>query len=394
MLAEVAVTFAAALLVVTAVLFTGQTLQQMNRTQGLEWTYLLSILPALLPIAIAYASPFAFLIAVAFTFGRMVADREVTALRIAGVHPRVVVVPVAAMGALLSLASLASAGWWIPHAKQEFNQQLMNNKEMFLSALGGSDEPITFRNFRFSYAQYDPPARTGEAGTFRDFELDQRDDEGNLLQKTLGDEARLRGDGEDLVLETGLAWVLAEDEAKTTKGAVDVGPRRVKVGHVERLGASTAFNELLGQSSYERKAPDVDLPDLWYMVERGRAAETARKSPKAVPTPDEAARIESIEKVPFMRSLVELHARLASSFAPFVFGLVAVAVALHLPSRGRRLLGVLLAFLPVVLIHFPLTVGGKSLADARTLPPWIAMWIADGVLLVAALVLLRRAYAR
>jgi lipopolysaccharide export LptBFGC system permease protein LptF len=59
-----------------------------------------------------------------------------------------------------------------------------------------------------------------------------------------------------------------------------------------------------------------------------------------------------------------------------------------------RLLGFLLAFLPTVLVHFPLALAGKSLAESRSVAPWIGMWLGDAVLLLGAGVLLRRAYVR
>jgi lipopolysaccharide export LptBFGC system permease protein LptF len=357
--------FALALVVVTGTLFTGRTLQTMSQVQGLQFRYVLSLLPALLPVAIAYALPYAFLLAVAFAYGRMVSDRELVALRVSGVHPRVVVGPVVAVGGILSLSLFGAFGWVIPGATQEFRMQQRNFPDLFLAALGGSDAFVTFRKFRLSFTAYEPGDVPGGLGVFRDFELDQRDEEGNLVQKILGQEARLRRDGEKLLLETPFAWVFGES------GRPESGPRAVSVGSAQALSASTAFAEALGAKQFERKPKDVQLPDLLYMVERG-----------------------DIENVPKVRSLVEMHARLAGSLTPLVFGLVAAAVCLNLSVRSRRLTGFLLAFLPTVLVHFPLALAGKSLADSGRVAPWVGMWLADAVLLAGAGLLLRRAYVR
>ena len=378
-------------------LFTARTLQTMSQMQGLQFQAVLALLPSILPVALAYALPYAFLLAVAFTYGRMVSDRELVALRVSGVHPRVVVSPVVGVGAVLSLALFGSFGWMIPGATQEFRMQQRNFPDLFIAALRGSDAFITFRQFRLSYSSYEPGTEPGGLGVFRDFELDQRDEEGNLVRKILGEEAQLHLDGDDLVLETPFAWLFME------KGRPETGPKTVKVGDpvsvgpggtaaggraakglggggagpgvsvgsVEGLGAATSFKDALGNKQFERKAKDVELPDLLYMVERG-----------------------DLPKVPRFRSLVELHARLAGSVTPLVFGLVAAAVCLNLSVRSRRLLGFLLAFLPTVLVHFPLALAGKSLAESRSVAPWIGMWLADAVLLLGAGVLLRRAYVR
>jgi lipopolysaccharide export LptBFGC system permease protein LptF len=380
-LLELLGTFALALLVVTGTLFTGRTLQTMSQVQGLQFRYVLSLLPSILPVALAYALPYAFLLAVAFTYGRMVSDRELVALRVSGVHPRVVVAPVVGVGAVLSLALFGSFGWVIPGATQEFRMQQRNFPDLFLAALGGSDAFITFRQFRLSFSSYEPGTEPGGLGVFRDFELDQRDEQGDLVRKILGEEARLRRDGEDLVLVTPFAWVFLE-KGRPETGPLEVkvgspiktgpgAPRSVSVASIEALGASTSFKEALGNKQFERKAKDVEMPDLLYMVERG-------------PLP----------KVPQYRSVIELHGRLAGALTPLVFGLVAAAVCLNLSVRSRRLLGFLLAFLPTVLVHFPLALAGKSLAESRRVSPWVGMWLADAVLLLGAGLLLRRAYRR
>lgn len=369
LLIELVVTLLLGLIIVTSVMFTGLCLQMMGRTQGLELRYLLALLPPLLPVAIAFGAPYAFLLAVSLVYGRVVADRELIALRISGVHPRVAAAPVMAVGAVLSLVAFVANGWVLPDAAQAVRIQSRNLVDQFLGQLGGSERTIALRRCRLSFGAYEAAERPGGVGVFRDFELDLRTKDGNLTQKMMGAEARLRRRDDELVLESPRAYVIVEDP----DGKVGTQLRRVKVdmGHVEALGVSAQFNDIVGSDRFEAKAKDVDLPDVAYLVQRGD-------------TP----------KVPLRRSVVEWHARLAGAFAPFVFGLTAVAVCFQLTARTRRLTGFLLAFLPVLLIHFPLLVAGKSLADGGRVAPWIGMWGADIVLLVGGLFLLRRAYAR
>ena len=371
-LLETLFVFGLALLVVTGVLFTGQSLQTMSRWHELEFRYIWTLLPSLLPVAAAYGMPYAFLLAVALAFGRMASDREIVAMRISGVHPRAAVAPILALGAVLSVVSLVLNGWVLPSAAQSIRQQERNLPDIFLAALSGSEDGIALRQCRLSYAGYIPAAVSGGNGEFREFELDLRDKDGNLTKKCIGESARLARQGDEILLSSPLMWLFREDQAGRSSKPT-VGPRREPVGlaSVEEFGISMLLSELLGSDPFERKAKDVDLPDLTYMVARG-----------------------SLPKVPLVRSLVELHGRLAGSFAPFVFGLVAAAVGLQLSSRSRRLTGFLLAFLPVVLIHFPLAIAGKSLADGGRVPPWAGMWLADAVLLLGGGILLRRAYTR
>ena len=284
-------------------------------------------------------------------------------------HPRVAVMPALALGAVLSCAAFISNGWVLPDAAQAVRIQSRNLAELFLGQLGGPDHSLVTRRCRLSFASYEPARTPGGVGVFRDLEFDLRNKEGVLLKKLVAHEARLRRQGDRLLLESPRTYIIVENPS----GKVDVrdAPSRVDVGQVDDLGLSAHFDDVLGQETFEAKAKDVNLPDLVYLVERGD-------------TP----------RVPLRRSSVELHARLSAAVAPFIFGLSAAAISFQLSVRSRRLTGFLLAFLPVLAIHSPLAVAGKSLADGGRVPPLVGMWVAHAALLLSGLFLLRRAYLR
>lgn len=362
--------FGLALVVVTGVLFAGMSLQSLGRFQGVELGSVLEILRTLLPLALAYAMPYAFLLAVAFTYGRMVADREVVAARIAGVHPRALAAPALAVGAVLSLASFGANGWVIPAAQQDFRTTSRNLVDLFFGMLSGADRSLALKGMRMSWEEYVPSSDPARSGVFRNFEMDARDrSSGELKFKILADEATLRVVGDDLEVRARHGYVVSEGPG----GKTSVSPvqPRLLLGAVGELGTTTNFEELTGYGGFRLKHRDFPMEDLLYAARRGDVAAVPRK-----------------------RILVELHGRLAQSLAPFVFGWVAVAVALLLPTRGRRLLPFLLAFLPVLLVHVPLSIAGRSLADSGRVPAWVGMWAADAVLLLAGGILLRKAYAR
>ncbi|HVG94204.1 MAG TPA: LptF/LptG family permease [Planctomycetota bacterium] len=368
-LLDLVTTLILGMVVVTSVLFGGLVLQTMGRTQGLGFSFLLTLLPPLLPVAVAFGMPYSFLISVALVYGRMASDREVVALRISGVSPRVTAMPAIALGAVLSLVSLAFNGWVLPDAAQTVRIQSRNLVDVFLGQLGGAERTIALRRFRFSFGSYQPGSRPGGVGTFRDFELDLRERDGTLVHKMWGDAVRLARDGDELVIRAPIAYALnaSSGAAPSLKRA----PIQENVGRVEGLGLAAQFNDVVGSDRFEAKAKDVSLPDVAYLVQRGD-------------TP----------KVPWKRSAVELHARVAGAFAPFAFGLASVAVSLLLTARSRRLTGILVSLLVVLAVHFPLAVAGKSLADGGRLPPWAGMWLADAALIVLGVGLLARAARR
>jgi lipopolysaccharide export LptBFGC system permease protein LptF len=177
-------------------------------------------------------------------------------------------------------------------------------------------------------------------------------------------------EGEDLQLATPHATFLSEERAADGIAAA-VAPPRVSVGAVESVGSSTAFNDLVGYRGFEAKAGDYDFEDLVYAAERGQVGDQSKR-----------------------RILVELHFRLAHASTPLLFGLVAAFVAVLLPPRGRRLLPFLAAYLPVLLVHTPLWLAGRSLAVSGRLEPWLGMWLPNLVLAAGLLALAIRAHRR
>ncbi len=392
-LTDLGTVFLLALILVTAVLFAGLSLQMMGQTQGLGFEFLLALLPSLLPTAVAHASPYAFLLSVALVYGRIVSDREWIAYRASGIHPLTVAMPALALGVVLSIGSLFAVGWLVPAAAQTVRMQRRNFVDLFLGQIASSDRRINLYGCRFSYRAYEPGGGADGVGLFRDIQLDFRSKKtGELTRMIVADEATLGRSGESLLLYSPDAYIVAVEKGQTVARrdslrGEDLGPVKsigrdglssVGIGYVESLGASVAFNDLVGGGRFDRKERDVDLPDLLYLVSRG-----------SVPSP-EFVRPGDQPDIPLKRSLVELHARLAASLTPFLFGLVAVAAAFQLSARSRRLTGFLYAFGPAAGIHFPLVVAGRSLAIGGKIPPAIGMWAADAVLLVGGLLLLRR----
>jgi lipopolysaccharide export LptBFGC system permease protein LptF len=382
LLGDLFVVFVLALVLVTAVLFAGLSLQAMGQTQGLELRFLLTLLPSLLPTAVAQATPYAFLLAVALVYGRLVSDREFLAIRAAGIAPRTVAMPALALGAVLSVGALVATGWLVPAAGQAVRMQKRNLVDLFLGQIASTEGRINLHGCRFSFGTYAPAATPGGLGVFRDVQLDFRGKKSGELERMLiADEARLWRSGDVLHVDMPTAFVVEE----SPRGGMKVERREIRgvsVGFVESLGAAVAFNDLVGGGRFDRKERDVDLPDLLYLVARGD-----------VP-PKSFLRAKEGPDVPTKRALVELHGRLAGSLTPFLFGLVAVGVVFQLSPRSRRLTGFLLAFLPAAGVHFPLSVAGRSLAIGAKVPPAVGMWAADVVLLVGGLLLLRRATRR
>jgi len=363
LLAELLVGFLLITFVVTGAVFGGFTLRFVaSGGDALGAELMLTLMPKLIPIALTYSVPFAWLAAVALTLGRWVADHECVALKAAGVHLRTIVVPVIAMGCLLGFAGMFYNAYRVPIAHREVRSSIKDFVPKFLASLKGSDRSVALNRGRLSWDRFD-----AETNEFVGAVLDRRGRGGKPELKAVARRLGL----DQIRSDEGVGLLFTLEDAyffRWRSGDLDVaeGPgNEFSMGRVKTIGASTTFNQFFSTNRFLYKPKDMVLPELYYVAERGG--------------------------VPFgsvTDARVALHGRLALGSAAFFLGLFAVGMALVLPPSGRRVRDFLLCFLPAVLVYAPLMLAGTSLAKSGTFPPWLAMWSPNIVLTLCATVLL------
>jgi lipopolysaccharide export LptBFGC system permease protein LptF len=328
------------------------------------------VLPQLLPIALSYSIPFSWLTALALVMGRWVADHEKVAIQASGVHLRVIVVPVLALGCALAVLCMFLTVYWVPRAHRETRASLKDFLPKFLASLKGTERTVNFTSGRLSFDRWDSARQA-----FVAVEMDRRDQRGRLAEKAVMESLRLQQvgrhrDDRGLLLDLERAYIIT-----APGGNVEVESFGTQVpfvmGRVERVGASTLFNEFFGQVRFLHRPRDMVLSELAYAVERGGVARGSVQEAR-----------------------IALHGRLALGGSAFFLGLFALAVVLVLPPTGRRVRDFMLCFLPAILLFFPLHITGPSIARGTPAPPWLAMWAPNLVLAAVASVLLWRAFRR
>ena len=369
LLLELLLIFQGVLSVVTAVVFAGVTLRLVYLGDGVGLEFLAELVPKLMPIAVSHSLPFAWLAAIALVLGRMVSDKEVTALRAAGLHLRTLVFPVIALGVVVALASTLFNTYTVPAAQRDLRAGVRRYVGIFLSSLKNVDRRVTLENGRFSFSRF-------EEGAFWDIELDRRRKSGDLEFKIIARKATIRKPPEEEAQDK-LDFFFEDAYVIRPTGSGDPSIEHrganssLQMGRVERVGASVLFNEFFGTQRFVERPKDMMLPDLLYAAERGGVWRGSRA-----------------------RVLTALHGRFSSGLAPLVFGIFATGMALLVPADGRRVRHFLLCFLPPLLIYFPLFVAGPALGRKEVMPPWLVMWLP--ILVVAGLgsILLFLAYRK
>lgn len=370
LLAELLLIFLLITTVVTAAIFLAVAVRFLAEGGGaLGSTLIVELLPRLLPMSLTYSVPFAWLAAMALVLGRWVSDHEIVALKSAGVPPRVIAVPVLALSALLAIGGMYFNGFHVPKATRMLNASLSDYVPQFLTSLRGADRSVTFNLARLSFDRWDPAERC-----FVGVELDQREFRGQLKMKVMMQRLRLarileRSQEEGLSLELQSAYIVQVPE-----GAPEVSYGAQKpliIGRVERVGASTLFNEFFGALAFRYRPRHMTIPEIMYGLEQG-----------------------GIARGSMTEFRVALHGRLALGSAAFFLGLFALSVMLVLPPSSHRVRDFMLCFAPSVLIFFPLQLAGPSIARSTPVPAWLAMWSPNLVLLTLSLILLRRGARR
>jgi len=370
LLVELLVMFVLITFVVTSAVFLGVSLRFMRGGGGaLSSQLLIQLLPNLLPLALSYSVPFSWLAAAALVLGRWVSDHEIVAVKSSGAHLRVLVVPFLTLSLVLGLGGMYYNSFVVPQANRRIRAGLKDFLPQFLESLRGSERSVAFTKGRISFERWDAGQHA-----FIGAELDRRRGDGSLVEKGLiqalgiqriggaGEEEGLRFDVKEAFLIT-----VPEGEAIVTSSA----NAPFVMGHVERIGASTKFNDFFGGARFRYRPLDMSMPELLYAHERGGIARG------------------SIQEL-----RISIHGRLALGSAAFFLGFFALSVMLVVPPSGRRVLDFMLCFLPSILIFFPLQIAGSSLARSTPAPPWLAMWAPNLVLGTLACLLLWRAFRR
>lgn len=149
----------ALLLAVSGILFValpGIAVSTVQRMPFADTHLLLRYLPLVLKTLAPYALPICFLLAVVSTYGRLAADREWTAIQMAGIHPWKMLLP----GLVIAL-SLGGLTYWmvstdLPNTKREQKQLLKDVATLSLKSLKPGRTTLQFRDFYLRARSRDP----------------------------------------------------------------------------------------------------------------------------------------------------------------------------------------------------------------------------------------------
>ena len=325
---------------------------------GVALSDVLAITRCVVVVTLAYTVPISFLFGALVGIGRLASDLEIKALRSCGVPLANIVLPVFALGFLVSCLT-----WYIALDVEHRAKRELRGMLMAMTTSGTLIEPGKFTH----------------VGS-RMFYVENRDRDNRLEGVFISDAS----DPERPLL------IFAE------YGEFDFDPEEQKVRirlqngdlHWEEEGDSGGEYNKMSFLSFEYafdfriateihshlvRPRDMTMEDLRGVIAKARAGESLDHL--------YAKKVEEYE--------MQIHRRFALPVAPMVFALLAVPLALQ-RGRGARSWGVLLCGLLVTLYYAVLSFG-QYLALEALVPPAVALWLPNGVFGLVALAFLVRA---
>jgi lipopolysaccharide export LptBFGC system permease protein LptF len=306
-----------------------------------------------LPIVIAgllpYVLPLGFLLGVVATFGRLAADNEWTAIRMAGFHPLRTLAPALALGAALSLVTFALVTEALPKLKRKEAEYRVAALQSVVKNLSPGRTELAIDRFFLSSA-----FRDGQA--FVDAVVYVPDPQGGESKYLRADRVWFSFPGETMRIHLRNARFAHDDLAF----------------HVENPTFELDLAALMEPGSQRFQNPRYrSSRELWAAAASGELTG------------------EPLRKVRYA-----LHDRIATSAACLLFVLLGAPTGLIL-RRGTQLAALTVA-IAYALAYYVLSMRlGKQISvDLDLVPPVVGAWTTSAIALAASVPLLRIALWR
>jgi len=302
-----------------------------------------------LPWIVVLTLPMAFLLGVLIGIGRLAGDSEIVALRACGVGPTAIYRPALAAAGVLSVGVFLLYNLVLPGANERLSQSLAR---VAATSVVNIVHPRTFREARSGVTLYfDRAAADGRSfeGVFvklgEEYERDQR-----VIVARRG----------ALTLEGDHLWLDLYNSTLHEYDPNDPSRYRTNRSQTQRvLIAGDIWSSAAASVSYEKSLRSQSLAELAATARRMR-----RQSPEN-----------------YRLAWVEIHKKLSIPFACFVFAVIGIPLAESARRGGRG--SAFAISLAIIVLYYVLLSSGETWAQQGRLPPSVAIWIPNGVLLAA-----------
>jgi lipopolysaccharide export system permease protein len=328
----------------------------------LMWYLLLTFTPVIFPIA--------FLLAVLLGFGRLSGDSEVLAMRAAGLSVYSMLLPVLALGAVLTLVTLICNMYFVPYGSRQFRYELFR--------ISNTKAIATIHEGTFNEGFFDMVLFAGGV-----------DSKNSMLSSVLIYDERKDQLPVTVVAKTGQILNNLQDDQGVP-------------GLVLRLFNGSLHRGDPAKRLYEKT--DFDLYDIFLRIETAKvvgvdnaktmdSSALKRRIEEVLALQKQRggtgwAHLEEIERLDYINYSCELYKRYALSLSCLIFAMMGVAFGV-VRTRAVRSNSFIIC-LVVLLVYYMIYSYGFSLASEGKVPAFVGIFAANVVAFLIAIFTLRK----
>jgi len=323
-----------------------------HKLSGVGTLAVVSYLPLLLAGFIPYATPVALLLALVSTYGRLAADKEWTAIQMAGISPWQMIRPALLVAGTVGVLALFMNAEVLPRMKLEQRTYQIN-------ALRDAVRNLSPGRTELSFGEFYLTARSRDGDTFRDAYIQVPETEESPGRNFLADTVEFTFDLERMHVALGEVQHVQRDEENpfelSSEGTVLTIP----------------FNDLVADENYNSNKARYQRS-----LEIIEALETGSLQPREE-----------------RHYRWEFHQRIAQAASCLVFALLGASTGLLL-RKGTRMAALAVA-VGYALAYWLIALRvGKELSITGTLPAALGAWSAVIIIGLVGIILTRRAFSR
>lgn len=353
---------------------------------GLGPGQILEAIPLLLPNMLPYTLPTTTLFATCIVYGRLAADNEVLAIKAAGVHIGHVMWPAVLLGLFTTAATAALFVDIIPSTHFQLRNQIFANIEDYLYGMLRRDGCI--KHPKINYTIY---VERVEGDILRNALFLRRDVKTKQYDVIVSaQEARLRVDVDKKLILVHMyncnIVTNGQDDGRVEDREWPVElPPEFEAGDKFRAtdmtwGELGEFRQRLVDDRNKAQLEIARLLSQWHNSHPPQYVLDHLKNQRHVVNM-KTSQIASID--------AEVQMRPALALGCLCFVLVGCPVGIWF-SKSDYLSAFITCFLPIIVIYYPLLLSGINLAKTRQLHAAVAIWTANGLMLVIGMTLFRR----
>jgi len=378
--------FLMSLVGITGILLMGGIVAEASQ-QGLSPGQIFRIIPFLIPSTLPYTIPATTLFATCLVYGRLAHDNEILVIRAAGVSVLRVITPALLLGLVMSAITMALYYRIIPYSHHLMRTIFLADPEEVLYTLLQRDHQVSHP--KLGYALF---VREIQGRKLIDATFYHRNAKGVKDLAAWAREADLRVDIRNKVLLVHMIDTDSNDgerlddlhyeekvwEVPLPPGIFDDPPKKAR---------DRSWQEILDKRhELDWEMDSIDNEFALYLA------------PAIIDRPPQADINQHLTNLQDKKKAkrfeqncmtAELNMRPALSLGCLFFVLVGCPIGIWF-SKSDYLSAFITCFLPIVVVYYPLLLCGTGMAKEGKIPAYVSVWLADGILLIASLLLYRK----